>query len=178
METIHSTILWLRDNKEIFMEQQQLCKNAARRGDLRLFKSFMIEFDGDIYDIHEMMHDACTRMTKELPPPFGGALCEVVGVHYGLKQSNHIYDQDLIKLLKDDGFPQTPRHPFTFIKYSTQNPPDKLIVFMHVDDGDGNISPKQCTLNSRRPSLSGEFRSLNHSPLWTLHPKDAHQNWN
>ena len=46
----------------------------------------------------------CTRMTNELPPPYGGALCEIVGAHYGLKQSNHIYNQDLIKLLTEDGF--------------------------------------------------------------------------
>ena len=82
----------------------------------------------------------CTRMTKELPPPYGGALCEIVGAHYGLKQSNHIYDQDLIKLLTDDGFQQTPSHPYTFIKFSATNPNDKIIVSMHVDDGDGNTT--------------------------------------
>ena len=82
----------------------------------------------------------CTRMTKDLPPPYGGALCEIVGAHYGLKQSNHIYDQDLIKLLTDDGFQQTPSHPYTFIKFSATNPSDKIIVSMHVDDGDGNTT--------------------------------------
>jgi hypothetical protein len=59
----YSTILWFRD-KEIFMDQLQLCENAARRGDLILFKSFMIEFDGDIYDIHELLHNACTAAAK------------------------------------------------------------------------------------------------------------------
>lgn len=59
----YSTILWFRD-KEIFMDQLQLCENAARRGDLKLFKSFMIEFDGDIYDIHELLHNACTAAAK------------------------------------------------------------------------------------------------------------------
>lgn len=89
---------------------------------------------------HTGQTQLCTRMTKDLPPPYGGALCEVVGAHYGLKQSNHIYDQDFIKLLTDDGFHQTPSHPYTFIKFSTQHPPDKLIVSMHVDDGDGNTT--------------------------------------
>ena len=39
-------------------------QNAARRGDLGLFNSFMNEFDRDIYDIHEMIHDACKVAAK------------------------------------------------------------------------------------------------------------------
>ena len=93
----------------------------------------------------------CTRMTKDLPPPYGGALCEIVGAHYGLKQSNHIYDQDLIKLLTDDGFQQTPSHPYTFIKFSPTNTHDKIIVSMHVDDGDGNTTS---------PTMYSDFQKL------------------
>ena len=59
----YSTILWFRD-KEIFFDQATLCKNAARRGELDLFKRFMNEFGGDIYDIHEMIHDACKAAAK------------------------------------------------------------------------------------------------------------------
>ena len=100
---------------------------------------------------HTGQTQLCTRMTSDLPPPYGDALCEVVGAHYGLKQSNHIYDQDLIKLLVQDGFQQTPSHPYTFIKFSTTNPPDKLIVSMHVDDGDGNTTS---------PAMYSDFKTL------------------
>lgn len=93
----------------------------------------------------------CTRMPKDLPYPHGGALCEVVGAHYGLKQSNHIYDQDFISLMVNDGFTPTPSHPYTFTKFSTTSPLDKIVVSMHVDDGDGNTTS---------PELYSDFQKL------------------
>jgi len=93
----------------------------------------------------------CTRMPSNLTPPLNNALCEVVGAHYGLKQSNHIYDQDFIQLMLNDGFLSTPSHPYTFVKFSPTSPLDKIIVSMHVDDGDGNTT---------LPSLYDDFKRL------------------
>ena len=45
-----------------------------------------------------------TRTSNLLPPPYKDVTCAVEGAHYGLKQSNHIYDQDFINLLINDGF--------------------------------------------------------------------------
>jgi hypothetical protein len=81
-------------------------------------------------------HQLLVRLPKELPRPYGGALSEIMGSMYGLKQSNHIYDQDLIKTLIDAGYMQCPSHPYTFIKRCPSNPADYLIVSFHVDDGE------------------------------------------
>ena len=85
-----------------------------------------------------------TRTPSNLPPPYDNKICEVIGAHYGLKQSNHIYDQDFINLMLNDGFIQCPSHPYTFQKWSipTINAPPShhLFVSMHVDDGDCNTT--------------------------------------
>ena len=85
-----------------------------------------------------------TRSPSNFPPPYNDSLCEVVGAHYGLRQSNHIYDQDFIKLMISDGFTQCPSHPYTFQKWSIPNvhslPSHHIFVSMHVDDGDGNTT--------------------------------------
>ena len=99
----YSTILWFRD-KEIFFDQATLCKNAARRGDLGLFKSFMNEFVGDIYDIHEMIHDACKAAAK-----FGSKnilefiLFEVLLI-VPVDEYNFLYDEAATKVKMDLSF--------------------------------------------------------------------------
>jgi hypothetical protein len=85
-----------------------------------------------------------TRTPSNLPSPYDNKICEVIGAHYGLKQSNHIYDQDFINLMLQDGFTQCPSHPYTFEKWSIPNvhapPSHHLFVSMHVDDGDCNTT--------------------------------------
>lgn len=96
-----------------------------------------------------------TRTPHNLPPPHDGVLCEVTGAHYGLKQSNHIYDQDFIQLMTNDGFTQAPSHPYTFTKWSipgkNQPPSHHIHVSMHVDDGDGNTTS---------PEMYADFQKL------------------
>ena len=88
-----------------------------------------------------------TRTPSYLPPPYNNKTCEVIGAHYGLKQSNHIYDQDFINLLTSDGFTPCPSHPYTFQKWSIPSlhapPSHHLFVSMHVDDGDSNTTCPQ-----------------------------------
>jgi len=97
-----------------------------------------------------------TRTPPSLPPPYNGVTCEVQGAHYGLKQSNHIYDQDFINLMVTDGFTQCPSHPYTFVKWSIPGvhtlPSHHLFVSMHVDDGDGNTTS---------PKMYADFQKLN-----------------
>jgi hypothetical protein len=81
-----------------------------------------------------------TRLQSNLPPPYSRALCEVVGSHYGLKQSNHIYDQNYINLLLKHGYSRCPSEMYTFRKVSTIDPLDSIKVSMHVDDGEGNTT--------------------------------------
>ena len=81
-------------------------------------------------------HQLLARLPPDLPPPYGGALAEIVGAMYGLKQSNNIYDQDLIITLETAGYTPCPSHPYTFIKRCPANPADYLIVSFHVDDGE------------------------------------------
>jgi len=90
-----------------------------------------------------------TRMPPNIPPPYDNALCEVIGAHYGLRQSNHIYDQDFIRLLTTNGFVSCPSHPYTFVKTADNH--HRLVVSMHVDDGDGN---------STCPKLYADFQKL------------------
>jgi hypothetical protein len=96
-------------------------------------------------------HQLLVRLPKELPRPYGGALAEITGSMYGLKQSNHIYDQNLIKTLADAGYFPCPSHPYTFMKICPENPLDYLIVSFHVDDGD-----LVCTSNHLLP----EFKDI------------------
>ena len=87
-----------------------------------------------------------TRTPSNLPPPYDNKICEVIGAHYGLKQSNHIFfDQDFITLMLNDRFTQCTSHPYTFEKWSILNvhappPSHHLFVSMHVDDGDCNTT--------------------------------------
>ena len=60
-----------------------------------------------------------TRLPIELPGPYGGALAAIDGSHYGLRQANNIYDQNLIAYLISNGYKPCPSHPYTFIKYDT-----------------------------------------------------------
>ena len=96
-------------------------------------------------------HQLLVRLPGELPRPYGGALAEITGSMYGLKQSNHIYDQNLIKTLADAGYFPCPSHPYTFMKICPENPLDYLIVSFHVDDGD-----LVCTSNHLLP----EFKDI------------------
>jgi hypothetical protein len=96
-----------------------------------------------------------TKSPSIFPPPYNNSLCEIIGAHYGLKQSNHIYDQDFIKLMTSDGFTQCPSHPYTFQKWSIPNlhtlPSHHIFVSMHVDDGDGNTTS---------PTMLQDFQTL------------------
>jgi len=92
-----------------------------------------------------------TRLPPDLPPPHGNALCEVTGAHYGLKQSNNIYDQDLLTTLDSNGYIRCPSHPYTLTKRSATDPLDHLDVSFHVDDFEG------CTTC---PKLYEEFQAI------------------
>lgn len=92
-----------------------------------------------------------TRLPPNLPPPHNNALCEVTGAHYGLKQSNHIYDQDLLRTLDSHGYIRCPSHPYTLTKRSLSDPLDHLDVSFHVDDFEG------CTTC---PILYNEFQTI------------------
>ena len=77
-----------------------------------------------------------TKMPAELPPPYGGILCAIDGAQYGLRQSNHIYDQDLIKLLLSNGYTPCPSQPYVMIKFDSlsDDPKDNIYAPLYVDD--------------------------------------------
>ena len=135
----------------IFILATALADAAVRNKDL-ITASFDIE--GAFINGNKMPrsatggHQLLVRLPKELPPPYGGALSEIMGSMYGLKQSNHIYDQDLIKTICDAGYTSCPSHPYTFIKRCPLDPADYLIVSFHVDDGE-----LVCTSNHLLPEF-------------------------
>ena len=92
-----------------------------------------------------------TKLPADLPQPYSNALAEIVGAHYGLKQSNNIYDQDLLGRLTSHDYTRCPSSPYTLQKTSPTDPLDKLTVSFHVDDFEG------CTTC---PSLYAEFQSI------------------
>ena len=77
-----------------------------------------------------------TRMPTDLPAPYGGALCSIDGAQYGLRQSNNIYDQNLIKLLISHQYTPCPSHPYIMTKFdlSSDDPKDNIYVPLYVDD--------------------------------------------
>lgn len=113
---------------------------------------------------HTGQTQLCTRMPADMPPPYGNALCEVVGAHYGLKQSNHIYDQDFIHLMTSNGYVSAPSHPYTFTKFSVTSPQDKIVISMHVDDGDGNTTLPELYEDFQRMILNRYGPLEFHSP--------------
>ena len=80
------------------------------------------------------------HMPSSLPAPYNSATAEVLGAHYGLKQSNNIYDEGLINLHTSNGFSRMPSSPYTFQTKHSHNPATTLTVSMHVDDAEGNTT--------------------------------------
>jgi hypothetical protein len=62
-------------------------------------------------------------------------LAEITGPLNGLKQSNHIFDQDLIATLESSGFMRLPSAPYVFHKRCPNDSQDYLTLPMNVDDG-------------------------------------------
>ena len=77
-----------------------------------------------------------TRLPSELPAPYGGAIAVVNNAHYGLRQSNNIYDQNMIANLEANGYTSTPSHPYTFTKFDEESddPLNSLTLEAYVDD--------------------------------------------
>jgi hypothetical protein len=78
-------------------------------------------------------------------------LAEITGPLNGLKQSNHIYDQDLIATLERNGYMRLPSAPYVFHKRCPHNPDDYVTVPMNVDDG---------TIYTTSPHLLAEFKAI------------------
>ena len=78
-----------------------------------------------------------TTLPKELDPPYGGSTAEVDGAHYGLKQSNHIFEQNLNETLAEINLLPCASHPRTYHQQCPHNPLNSLTLSMTVDDGTG-----------------------------------------
>jgi hypothetical protein len=78
-------------------------------------------------------------------------LAEITGPLNGLKQSNHIYDQNLIATLEGSGFMRLPSASYVFHKRCPNNSQDYLTLPMNVDDG---------TIFTTSPVLLAELKTL------------------
>ena len=105
-----------------------------------------------------------TRLPSNLPAPWANQLAEVLQAHYGLKQANHVADQNLIAYLLANGFTRCPSSPYTFNITSPTDPADKLTVSMHVDDGDGNTTCPLLYANFKRLIEARYGPTTFHSP--------------
>lgn len=86
-----------------------------------------------------------------LPPEYSGQLAELTGAMNGIKQANHIFDQDLRDLYIANGYNPCPSSEYTFRKTSPTDQHDYLIVSMGVDDGE---------IITTSPTLLAEFQSM------------------
>ena len=86
-----------------------------------------------------------------IPANYRDKLAEIIGPLNGLKQSNNIYDKDLISTLETKGYMRLPSAPYVFHKRCPDNPQDYLTVPMNVDDG---------TIYTTSPNLLAELKSV------------------
>ena len=71
-----------------------------------------------------------------LPPRYSNALATLTGPMNGIKQANHLFDQDLIHQFESRGYTRCPSSPYSFTKRCPHNPLNYLTVSMNVDDGE------------------------------------------
>ena len=77
-----------------------------------------------------------TRLPLDLPNPLlAGRTAEITGACYGLKQSNNVFDQDIIALHVSNGYLPTASDHHTFRKVCPLNPSNSVTINLHVDDG-------------------------------------------
>jgi hypothetical protein len=92
-----------------------------------------------------------TRLPSNLPGPLAGQLNEIVKSHYGMKQSNHIFNRHLHNLLTANGYLPSLLAPHIYKKSCTIDPKNYLFLNMHVDDG-AHLSTS--------PSLTAELKHI------------------
>lgn len=92
-----------------------------------------------------------TTLPKDLPGPEAGALREIVGGQYGIKQSNNLFDNDICGELERNGYHSEELSPHIFGKRCPIDPSDSIAVNLHVDDG---------AVVSTSAFLSVEFKSI------------------
>ena len=80
------------------------------------------------------------KLPKELDSPYSESIAEVTGAHYGLRQSNHIFEQDLEKNLASINLLPCPSHTRTYHQQCPLNPLNSLTLSMTVDDGTGHFT--------------------------------------
>ena len=84
---------------------------------------------------HTGGHQFITRLPKDLlHEEYANKYVHIIKPQYGLKQSNHIHDEDLNKLLLSHGYLAHDIRPRVYIKCSHINPNNNLCVAFHVDD--------------------------------------------
>ena len=83
------------------------------------------------------------KLPHNLPHRLAGKWVEVVGCLYGLKQSNHLFEEGLKEILSSINFipchdplnPYLPLEPSVYHYYDSAYPTKKCTLMMHVDDG-------------------------------------------
>lgn len=53
-------------------------------------------------------HLLIAKLPPDLPSPLAGQLAQITECCYGIKQANHEFDKDLVKLLTAGGFLRSP----------------------------------------------------------------------
>jgi len=75
------------------------------------------------------------HLQKNLPHPLAGKKVILLKGIYGLKQSNHMFDDDFRKQCALAGFEPTAADPCVYVKSDPSNPLHRCAVCMTVDDG-------------------------------------------
>jgi hypothetical protein len=92
-----------------------------------------------------------TRLPPNMPGELANQLNAIDMAHYGLKQSNNIFNTELHRLLTSNGYFPSILAPHIFKKICPDDKRNYLFVNMHVDDG---------AIVSTSESLTQELKSI------------------
>ena len=115
--------------------------HAAAVRDNRISSLQVSDFDIEGAFLHESLTpENCPRqivmlLPKDINHPLAGTWVELRKAVYGLKQSNHIFDNGLKSVLRTAGFLPTHADPRIYVKMHPSDSSLSCAVAMHVDDG-------------------------------------------
>jgi hypothetical protein len=108
------------------------------------------------------------RLPPDIPHPLAGKEVEVVGGLYGLKQSNHLFEQDIHPIFLSCGFTPLPSDSKVYIKRHPTSPRLKCAISMHVDDGLG-IYTHRPYYDEIIAALTNRYGPLTQNDICTSH---------
>jgi hypothetical protein len=139
-DSYNSTFAGTSDTERFLCLLSAFVADAAVRSCSHLLHIFSFDVTGaflfgKLLRRHTNGYQFYTSLPRDLPGPEAGALREIVGAQYGIKQSNNIFDDDISGVLEMDGYHAEELSPHIFGKRCPLDPANSIAVNLHVDDG-------------------------------------------